>query len=475
MKTKILILVFFLLATEVAKAQIMFERTYGGSADDGGSSVLQTDDGGYIVAAQTFSFGTGTSDIYIIKTDAYGNELWTKTYGGNAWDAPNDIKKTHDNCYVIVGKTSSYGAGASDAFLMKIDSNGDSLWFKTYGGIEDDGANSIDICADSGFIICGSTCSYSNVFSAVYLIKTNSNGDTLWTSTYEEKDYNNASSIITTHDGGFLLAGIAETGGAPGADGLVIRTNSNGDTLWMKIYGGLSYDIFTSVCEDNNGNFLLCGTTYNLASGSYDAYILKINSNGQELWSKTYGGFDVDNAGSIKYTNDNAFIIAGSTESYGVGGKDVLFLKIDQNGDTLWSKTFGGTSDDVAGCVRQTNDNGFIVSGYTKSCSANSDVYLIKTDASGFSGFEKVISVKETLNVFPNPSNGMFNVNIPENLKSNPQIEVYNMQGQRVFENQYYGISSEIIEVDIRNYPKGTYVMCIKNKFNSATSKVIIN
>jgi hypothetical protein len=475
MNTKNFLLIATLLLSQIADAQTMFQKHYGGQYDDGGGSVLQTDDGGYIVAAQTFSFGTGTSDIYIIKTDAFGNEIWSKVYGGNGWDAPFGIIPANNTGYIIVAQTSSFGAGASDAFLMKISLNGDSVWFKTYGGIKDDGANSIDICTDSGFIICGTTCSYSNVFSAAYLIKTNSNGDTIWTRTYEEKDYNNASSIITTHDGGFLLAGIAETGGALGADGLVIRTNSNGDTLWMKIYGGLSYDNFSSVCEDNNGNFLLCGTTYNLVSGSYDAYILKINSNGQELWSKTYGGFDVDNAGSIKHTNDNAFIIAGSTESYGVGGKDVLLLKIDQNGDTLWSKTFGGTSDDVAGSVRQTNDNGFIITGYTKSFSANSDVYLIKTDANGYSGFEKIININKTLAVFPNPSNGLFYIKIPESPISNPIVEVYNIQGQRIFENQFFGIISDKIEINIRNNSKGIYIICIKNNNYYKSSKIVIN
>ncbi len=453
----------FLLASVFGYAQITFERHYGGAANDGGSSVIQTDDGGYLIAAQTFSFGIGTSDIYIIKTNATGDEIWSKVYGGNGWDAPFQIKKTLDNKYIIAGTTSSYGAGSSDAFLLKIDNNGDSLWFKTYGGIEDDGANSIEICADSGFIICGSTCSYSNVFSAVYLIKTNSNGNTIWTRTYEEKDYNNAACIITTHDGGFLLAGITEMGGPTGADGLVIRTNSNGDTLWMKIYGGLSYDIFSSVCEDNNGNFLLCGTTYNLTSGSYDAYILKINSSGQEVWNKIYGGVSVDNASSIKYTNDHAFIIAGSTESYGVGGKDVLLLKIDQNGDTLWSKTFGGISDDVAGCVQQTNDNGFIMAGYTKSFGNNSDVYIIKTDANGHvAGIDDYSSsMNNIINAYPNPTNGQVNIKIPQQFGQTKTLEVFDCVGQKQFEK-----TNNFTDIDISSLTSGLYFIVLTNTDN---------
>jgi hypothetical protein len=118
MNTKNFLLIATLLLSQIADAQTMFQKHYGGQYDDGGGSVLQTDDGGYIVAAQTFSFGTGTSDIYIIKTDAFGNEIWSKVYGGNGWDAPFGIIPANNTGYIIVGQTSSFGAGASDAFLM---------------------------------------------------------------------------------------------------------------------------------------------------------------------------------------------------------------------------------------------------------------------------------------------------------------------------------------------------------------------
>ncbi|MFA5194945.1 MAG: hypothetical protein WC401_04010 [Bacteroidales bacterium] len=202
MKPKTFLLIVTLLLSQMAGAQIKFQRYYGGQYDDGGSSVLQTDDGGYIIAGRTMSYGNGSNDIYILKTDANGNELWTKTYGGNGWDAPLDMKKTLDNCYVITGETSSFGAGASDAFLMKIDSNGDSLWFKTYGGVQDDGASGVDVCNDNSYIVTGGTMSYGIGTGNIYLIKTNGTGDTIWTKTYGGTAFNNGYSVLQTIDGG---------------------------------------------------------------------------------------------------------------------------------------------------------------------------------------------------------------------------------------------------------------------------------
>jgi len=475
MKTKIFLLVLFLLTTQVVDAQIMFQKHYGGNADDGGSSVLQTDDGGYIIAGRTMSYGNGSNDIYILKTDANGNELWTKTYGGNGWDFPIDMKKTLDNCYVIVGGTSSFGVGASDAFMIKIDNNGDSLWFKTYGGSLDDEAFEVAICEDSGYIISGATCSFADGFAAAYLIRTNYLGDTLWTRTYEKKDFNGANSIINTNNDSFLLVGVTETGGAPGADGIAIKTNSIGDTLWMNTYGGASYDELYSICEDNNGNYLLCGTTYNLTAGSYDVYLVKITTNGGLIWEKSIGGVNADNAYSIIKTSDNNFFVVGSTESYGSGGKDVYLIKFNSDGDTIWTKTFGGAGDDWASSIKETADGGLVISGCTNSYGNNYDIYLIKTDANGYSSFETIIPITGRLGIYPNPSNGLFVIEIPEAIKNVGVVEIYNIQGKRIYEKLLADNSTDKIEIDIRNNPRGIYIICIKGKNYYQSSKIIIN
>ncbi|MCK9612915.1 MAG: T9SS type A sorting domain-containing protein [Bacteroidales bacterium] len=469
MKTKIILLTILLLVTQAADAQIMFQRHYGGQYDDGGSSVLQTDDGGYIIAGRTMSYGNGSNDIYILKTDANGNELWTKTYGGNGWDFPTDIKKTLDNCYIIVGGTSSFGAGASDAFMMKIDNNGDSLWFKTYGGSLDDKAFEVEICEDSGYIISGATSSFAVGFAAAYLIRTNYLGDTLWTKTYEKKDFNVANSIIKTNIDSFILVGVAEIGGTPGADGLVIKTNSIGDTLWMNTYGGASYDEFYSICEDNDGNYLLCGTTYNLTAGSYDVYLVKITNSGGLIWEKSIGGINADNAYSIIKTSDNNFLVVGSTESYGSGGKDVYLIKFNSNGDTLWTRTFGSSGDDMAGSIRETNDGGYIISGITNSFGNNYDIYLIKTDGSGISGINNNDIENGEFIIYPNPSSGTVYLEIPKTIDETVNCEIYSLQGELV---QSEKIETNTIKIDLPE--SGIYFITVTGKSFNVTRKIII-
>ncbi len=472
---KLLLSLSFLLASVFVYSQITFERHYGGAADDGGSSVLQTDDGGYIITAQTFSFGLGTSDIYIIKTDAYGNEIWSKVYGGDGWDAPFQIKKTIDNNYIIVGQTSSFGAGSSDAFLLKIDNNGDSLWFKTYGGTDEDGAYGVDICNDNGFIITGYTYSFAIGYqAAAYLIRTDPIGNELWSKTYYKKTFNQIFDVLKTNDNNFLLAGITETTPAD-AEGYLIKTNNNGDTLWMKTFGGNSYDSFSSICQDNNGNFILCGTTYSFGAGDYDMYLIKIDSNGQEIWSKTFGGINSDNASSVIYNNnENTFMIVGSTQSYGYGGKDVFLVKVNQYGDTLWTKTYGGTADDVGGDLYKTNDNGIIMTGYTKSFGNISDVYLIKTDANGqVAGIDDYPSMNNGITVYPNPFSTTTQITLSQTYHT-ISLSVYDMQGKLVAQNQY--TDCDKIQLNRNTLTNGMYFLkLILDDKEITTGKIVVS
>jgi len=202
MKTKSILLVFLLLVTQSVFAQIMFQSHYGGTADDFGCKVIQTSDNGYFVAAITESYGAGYRDIFLIRTNEFGDTLWTKTIGGLQDDQPNAMKKTSDNNYIIAGSTSSFGAGNSDVYLLKVDQNGDTIWTKTYGGSMGDQAHDVIQTSDGGYLVIGSTTSFTSGSSSVYAIRTDSNGDTLWTKTYEEKYSNVGCSVVQLSDGG---------------------------------------------------------------------------------------------------------------------------------------------------------------------------------------------------------------------------------------------------------------------------------
>jgi len=166
------------------ECQSIFQKTYGGGLNDLGWAVEQTNDGGYIVAGSAESFGAGAADFYLIKTDANGDTLWTRTYGGGGDDFGRAVEQTTDGGYIVAGYTTSFGAGVEDVYLIKTDTNGDTLWTKTYGGAGDDRGWAVEQTTDGGYIVAGGTLSFGAGGNDVYLIKTDANGDTLWTRTY---------------------------------------------------------------------------------------------------------------------------------------------------------------------------------------------------------------------------------------------------------------------------------------------------
>ena len=376
-------MLFSFLASPI-KAVITFERLYGGINNDCGFSVAQTSDGGYIIAGETNSFGAGSPDIYLVKTDSIGDSLWTKTYGGTDWDGGYSVAQTSDGGYIIVGKTNSFGAGYSDIYLVKTDSIGDSLWTKTYGGINIDCGYSVAQTSDGGYIIAGKTNSFGSGNYDVYIIKTDSLGDTVWIKTFGGTDDDYGRSVALTLDGGYIIAGKTYSFGAGLDDVYLVKTDSLGDTIWTKTFGDTSNEHGRSVVQTSDGGYIITGGTASFGSGYSDVYLIKTDLMGNTTWTKTYGGSVNESGNSVTQTSGGGYIIAGVTTSFGSRNYDVYLIKTDSLGDTLWTKTYGGTNGDMAFSISQTFDKGYIITGLTNSFGASSiDIYLIKTDSSG--------------------------------------------------------------------------------------------
>ncbi len=363
---------------------VQWEKTFGGSDEDWGYSVQQTTDGGFIIAGTTHSFGAGSYDVYLVKTDSAGNLLWQKTFGGSDNDFGYSVQQTSDGGFIIAGETSSFGAGSSDVYLVKTDSAGNLLWQKTFGGSNWDSSYSVQQTSDGGFIIAGYTWSFGAGSGDVYLVKTDSAGSLLWQKTFGGSDNDFGHSVQQTSDGGFIIAG--ETGafvtGSPEFylyDVYLAKTDSAGNLLWQKTFGGSGDDSGYSVQQTSDGGFIIAGYTWSFGAGSSDVYLIKTDSAGNLLWQKTFGGSNRDSSYSVQQTSDGGFIIAGYTMSFGAGSSDVYFIKTDSSGNSLWQKTFGGGNSDGGLSVQQTSDGGFIIAGSTSSFGAgNDDVYLIK-------------------------------------------------------------------------------------------------
>jgi uncharacterized delta-60 repeat protein len=234
----------FLIKTD-ANGNVQWAKTYGGTGSDIAWSVQQTSEGGYIVAGYTLSFGAGDYDFFLIKTDANGNLQWAKTYGGTGDDRAYSVQQTTDGGYIVAGWTSSFGAGGGDIFLIKTDANGNIIWAKTYGGTNGDLASSVQQTSDGGYIVAGYTRSFGAGDYDFFLIKTDANGNVQWAKTYGGTNTDYARYVQQTSDGGYIVAGYTSSFGAGNWDIFLIKTDENGNIGSCGIVGNASPTVTT--------------------------------------------------------------------------------------------------------------------------------------------------------------------------------------------------------------------------------------
>jgi hypothetical protein len=380
----------YLIFTSLVYSQVLFEKRYGGGGEERATSIELTSDGGYIICGSTSSYGAGSHDIYIVKIDSIGNLEWSRTYGGTGEDRAFGIKQTSDNSYFIIA-TWPGDFGLFDALVMKIDSVGNQIWATNIGSSSFDELRGMSITSDGGILVSGYTSFFGFGSKDIYLIKFTDNGIKEWEkvlgSSLEDHNFAN----FKTSDGNYILAGFSMVDAWWDAtlikiDTKVIKTDTTGSVMWAKSYGGGAQERVHSLIETSDGGFIVVGQTNSYGSGGDDILIFCTDSVGTILWAKAYGDLKDETAYSIIQDLDGNFIVAGWTSSFGIGEQDAFLMKLNSTGDILWFKTYGGSHTEYAFDVKLTDDHGFIMLGWSNSGSlGNYDIYIVKTDSLGTS------------------------------------------------------------------------------------------
>ena len=404
-----------------------FVQTFGGSKNDAAKSVVKTQDGGYAIAGYSQSNNADITDktddsfdFWVMKFTENSTLSWSKTFGGSVNDRANDIIQTSDGGFAVLGFSESKdidvsnNEGFQDFWIAKLAQNGALTWQKSFGFSGLDYGTSLVQTTDNGYLLTGvldvsasgglgnAKTSQKHAGGDIWVIKISADGILEWSRYFGGTFTDTAYGVEKTPDGGFIIVGssdsddvdIANNKGA--YDFWVLKIAATGTLLWEKSFGGSEIDEARGIVATNDGNFLIVGDTRSanqditFNNGAADVWLLKITSEGEIIWQKTIGATSFDVARSISKTNDNAYIISGSSRSSdngftNQGQNDALIIKVDNNGNIVWQKTIGGSEIDILYDAVEINNTAIIAVGETNSADKDvpenkgfSDALLIK-------------------------------------------------------------------------------------------------
>jgi hypothetical protein len=339
-------------------------------------AAIKTADGGYILAGKTSSIDTLNGDAYLIRIDLNHDTIWTRIIGGPSLLSFSSVCQDANGNFVALGHAYNQGTGL-DLLVSKTDSLGYNLWTKAFGNSSSEYPSRVIATSDGNFILTGYT--YGPVNEGIFLIKLNPSGDTLWTKIYSAPYSAHGFGVVQNPDGGYTLAGMTVIVNNQW-DIMLINVDSMGALNWAHHYGGLNVEEAFWINRSYDGGYIVTGSTESFGAGGDDVYLLRLDDTGNILWAKTYGGPGHESGYYVSETSDSGFICAGYTNGFGAGMQDGYVIKTNSNGDTVWTKTYGWTNNQELFYITPAN-YGYQAVG---ECGYGFSSFMI--DSNGYSG-----------------------------------------------------------------------------------------
>lgn len=451
-----------------SNGQSYFQKVYYDSPyDQEGQDVLQMPDGGYLIAGYTTNQTLNDMDVLVIKTDAAGNQVWKKTYGGSKPDYPHHMLATSDGNYFLVGHSQSYGGGDYDVLLLKIDPSGNTLWLKTFGGWGNDKGSDIIATNDGNYMIIGSTDSWSQDHN-FYLIKIDPAGNVLWSKELGGSANDFGSSIQQTPDGGYMILGTSYSFGA-GGDALQIKTDASGNAAWQNNFGGANYDEGMYIVCNGDGSSVFVVRDSSLAGKDIDTRVIKTDVTGSVVWNKVYGGTKKDTPKMIQRTMDGGYVIAAITRSFGIISPDMWIVKLDASGDTTWTRRYGGNQHEHCYVVRELSDGSYIAVGKTESFSPDFEVMFLRVNSFGtMTTGQEMAAIGSVFNMYPNPAAGEVTLDLSGINAS--RVTLTDLTGRAFYVNEHAGKGR--LKINLGDNSRGIYFVTVQTDAGSLTRKL---
>lgn len=359
----------------IVKANVLWEKTYGGAGDDRAFYAAAGPDD-FVVVGSSASFKQDETVAWVLKLDEEGNMLWNQTYLEGAGSEFRSVLSLEDG-FLLVGNA-FLPSGDIDGYVVRTDAEGASLWNITLGGEKVDKLFSA-VETQDGFVLVGLTYSFGHD-SEVWIVKIDGNGNVIWDKTYGGAMEDAGRAVVSAEGRHYVVAGYTNSMGNGDYDFLLLKIDGSGNLMWNMTYGGTQSDKAYAIAGTTDG-YIAVGDTRSKGAGDNDAWIIKIDLDGNVVWDRTVGGEGFDMPNCLTLSNYGGYLVGGFTFSFGNGERDFWLFKIDDSGNVSWSCTVGRSEFEEAYAVLETSEKEFIMAGWTNSIGeGHYDFYVVKVD-----------------------------------------------------------------------------------------------